>query len=123
MAISIQGGLYATCSYSTDRTTTPAQYQDTCANPNIATVPNGQFVNWNDFNLGQAITYLQAKSYALLGPTCFSGGSRRLQSTDAKTDEYNHHETHTYYPGVALVLSGPMYVSSCCDCVAVFAKR
>lgn len=105
MAINIQGGLYATCAYSTDKTTSAAQFQDTCNSAGIT-----GSVNWNEFNLQQVLTYLQVQSLAELRATCFGASGRRLQSTDAKTEEY-HHETHTYYPGVALVLSGPMHVS------------
>jgi hypothetical protein len=119
MAISVQGGLYATCAYSTDKTTTAAQYEDTCATTNTGSLPAGSLINWNDFNLAQVIAYLQSASLLELKNKCFGGSSRRrLQSTDAKTEEY-HHETHTYYPGVALVLSGPMHVSVFCFAFAV----
>lgn len=107
MAISIQGGLYATCSYSTDRTTSWANTLDAC---NTFTDGITSTISWNDFNLPEVLTYLLQASEDRLEGTCFAGSSRRLQSAEAKTDEY-HHETHTYYPGIALVLSGPMHVS------------
>jgi hypothetical protein len=106
MAVSIQGGLYATCSYSTDRTTSWANTLDTCSSGG----DGADGFSWNDFTLPEVLTYLLEASEDLLEGTCFEGIGRLLQSAEAKTDEY-HHETHTYYPGISLVLSGPMHVS------------
>jgi hypothetical protein len=104
MAINIQGGLYATCAYSTDKTTTYAPSQGDCA---TGTATN---LGWNDFNLPSVLTYLQAQSAlpTRLGGICNVVPTRRLQSDNSAQDGYG---SDTYYPGIALVLSGPMTVS------------
>lgn len=103
MAINIQGGLYATCAYSTDSTTTTAPTEGDCNNPNSAT-------SWKEFSLSEVLTYLKDQSTTLLNPICFGAARRRLQS-DNSAQDYSESRTETYYPGVALVLSGPMTVS------------
>lgn len=110
MAINIQGGLYATCAYSTDSTITAAPSQGTCSDGNT----EGPFT-WNDFTFAGVLTGLQEASYNRLAPTCFgvsgSTAGRRLLSDNSAQD----YEGQTYYPGVALVLSGPMTVSALLD--------
>lgn len=105
MAINIQGGLYATCAYSTDKTTTRAPAQDQC-------IANTAATSWNEFNLAYVFTTLQTIATNRLGSICNAGGARRrLQSDNSAQDSYGSH-TETYYPGIALVLSGPMAVTA-----------
>lgn len=110
MAINIQGGLYATCAYSTDNTVTAAPAEGDCA-----ANPNADVASWNEFNLAEVLSTLQTTSYNTLSPTCFGvAAGRRLQS-DNSAQDYSESRKETYYPGVALVLSGPMTVSALLD--------
>lgn len=131
MAISIQGGLYASCAYSTVSSNgEPATLEDTCASGTggggrvqAAAAAKGDKVEAKQGGnvFGDLLTTILNIASNELGSTCFGKKKRTTPPPTTKTTPkveakvaYNsgEHEEEQLYSGIALIISGPFYETS-----------